>query len=284
MKKIAIIGATGMLGKPVTIELVNSGFEVTALARDQVKAKRLLPEDVKIVQADLRDIESLKRGLRDQNALYLSLAVAPRDRSHDFHAEAEGLSNVLMAARFTSIKRIAYLSALIQDRNENDWWVIEVWRSAIAQIKSSGIPYTIFYASNFMETLSHRHVQVGLLALTGRSHYRNFWIAGKDYGRQVARSLETARAENRDYFVQGPEPLTYDEAAHRFAINYKKKLVVVRIPLALLKWLGAFSQTMDFNFHIMHAVLSYPEEFKAGETWKELGRPSTTIEEFAKSL
>ena len=29
-------------------------------------------------------------------------------------------------------------------------------------------------------------------------------------------------------------------------------------------------------------VLSYPEEFKAGQTWSELGRPTTTIEEFAQ--
>jgi hypothetical protein len=31
----------------------------------------------------------------------------------------------------------------------------------------------------------------------------------------------------------------------------------------------------------MQAVLSYPEEFKAREAWDELGRPTTTIEQFA---
>ena len=32
--KILFIGATGMLGKPVAKELINSGFDVTLLARD----------------------------------------------------------------------------------------------------------------------------------------------------------------------------------------------------------------------------------------------------------
>jgi len=31
-------------------------------------------------------------------------------------------------------------------------------------------------------------------------------------------------------------------------------------------------------------VLSYPEVFKAEETWRELGQPTTTFEEFARSL
>jgi hypothetical protein len=32
----------------------------------------------------------------------------------------------------------------------------------------------------------------------------------------------------------------------------------------------------------MDAVLSYPEVFKAEETWTLLGKPSTTIDEFAR--
>jgi hypothetical protein len=31
MKKITVIGATGMIGIPVTKELINAGFDVTAL-------------------------------------------------------------------------------------------------------------------------------------------------------------------------------------------------------------------------------------------------------------
>jgi hypothetical protein len=40
---------------------------------------------------------------------------------------------------------------------------------------------------------------------------------------------------------------------------------------------------MDFNARMIGTVLRYPEEFRAAETWKELGKPSTTIEEFAQS-
>ena len=46
LKKIAVIGATGMLGIPVVAELVEDGFEVTALVRNPERARRVLPAQV----------------------------------------------------------------------------------------------------------------------------------------------------------------------------------------------------------------------------------------------
>ena len=50
IKKIAMIGATGMLGIPVAIALLEAGFEVTALARNPASARRALPAAVSIVR------------------------------------------------------------------------------------------------------------------------------------------------------------------------------------------------------------------------------------------
>jgi uncharacterized protein YbjT (DUF2867 family) len=93
----------------------------------------------------------------------------------------------------------------------HDKWVLDVWRSAIARIKGSGIPYTIFCPTNFMETLPQRHMLGHTFVMTGWSHRRNWWIAGRDFGRQVARSFALPEAANREYAVQGPEPMSYDE-------------------------------------------------------------------------
>lgn len=41
MKKIIVIGATGMLGKPVTKQLAHAGFDVTLLVRNINKAKNI---------------------------------------------------------------------------------------------------------------------------------------------------------------------------------------------------------------------------------------------------
>lgn len=281
IEKIAVIGATGMLGMPVAIALMEAGFEVTALARNTEQARRTLPAAISIVQADARDEASLRTGLAGQDGLYLNLSVAPGEGPHDFHTEGQGLEHILSAARDAGIVRIGYLSALIHDTQDSDWWVLDLWRTALARIKTSGIPYTIFYPTNFMETLPQRHMSGNVLVMIGRALYCNYWIAGQDFGRQVARSFAIPEAANREYYIQGPEPLTYDEAAERYARALNKSPRRVRVPMWAARVIGLFSRSFGFNARMMSTVLNYPEEFKASEAWNDLGRPTTTVEEFA---
>jgi len=280
IQKVAVIGGTGMLGVPVTQALVAAGYSVTALVRNPEKARRLLPPDVALVEADVSDEDSLRRGLIGQDALYLNLAVQPDERPCDFHTEAEGLALIIAAARVAGIKRIGYLSALVIDSDE-DWWVLDVWRAAVAQLKSCGMPVNIFYASNFMETLPQRHRLGNMLVLAGAAHHGNYWIAAQDFGRQVARAFASPETAGRDYVVQGPELVSYEDAAQRYARATNGALRVVTLPLWGLKLLGLFSTSMRFNARILRTVLRYPEEFKAEATWRDLGTPTTTIEEFA---
>jgi uncharacterized protein YbjT (DUF2867 family) len=282
IRKIVVIGATGMLGIPVTVALLEAGFEVTALARKPDEARRVLPAATQIVAADARDEASLRRGLDGQDALYLNLSVAPTERRGDFHTEQQGLEHILAAARSTGIKRIGYLSAMIHD-SPSRWWVRDVWRNAIARIKGSGIPYTIFYPTNFMETLPQRHMLGRTFVMTGWSRNRNYWIAGRDFGRQVARSFAIPEAANREYVVQGPVPMTYNEAARRYvgAAGIPRRLT---LPLFFIDIAGIVSPSLCFNGRMMRMVLRYPERFEAEDTWRDLGRPATTIEEFARTL
>ncbi|MEI9902406.1 MAG: NAD(P)H-binding protein [Hyphomicrobium sp.] len=281
IKKIAMIGATGMIGIPVAIALMEAGFEVTALVRNPEQARRSLPAAIAVVEADVRDEESLRAGLAGQDGVYLNLSVTPGARKTDFHTEVQGLQHIIGAARDAKIERLAYVSALIRNTDCSRWWVIDVWRQALARIRSSGVPYTIFYPTNFMETLAQRHSAGRFFMMLGRARYRNYWIAGRDFGEQVARSFALPIAGNREYVIQGPEPLTYDEAAARYTQALLKPQSIIRVPLSLARLGGLFSRQLDFSARIMQAVLSYPEEFKAAATWAELGKPTTTIEQFA---
>ncbi len=282
VRKIAVIGATGMLGVPVTRALAAAGFDVTALVRNVTAARRTLPPQVALVHADVSDEDSLRRGLTGQDALYLSLSVQPGERKRDFHTEAQGLDHIINAARAAGIKRIGYLSALVIDSDDGKWWVLDVWRNAVSRLKASGIPTTVFYASNVMETLPQRHKMGRALVLAGASRHPNYWIAGADLGAQVARAFQLPQSAGRDYVMQGPELVSYEEAARRYAQGNGMKMRVVTLPLALLRVLGLFSTSMRFNARILRTVLRYPEEFKAEEAWRDLGQPTITIEDFAK--
>lgn len=282
--KIAIIGATGMLGKPVTRALAQNGFQIIALVRDRLKAN--LPEGVTKIEGDVSNIKVLERLLTDQDAVYINLSIKPDEKETEFHTEAEGLRNILTVAKVKNIKRIVYLSSLVmryQGMNGFRWWAFDIKQQAVKMIKESGIPYTIFYPSNFMDNFHTTYRRGNRILLSGNSAHQMWWISADDYAKQVVASLKTSVAENKDYVVQGPEPFTADEAAQEFVNSYQHaKLSISKAPLGLLKFLGKFSPKINYGYHIIEALNNYPEQFDAEETWKDLGRPSTTLRLFAK--
>jgi uncharacterized protein YbjT (DUF2867 family) len=64
-KKVAVLGATGLLGKPVVRQLSNAGFDLTLISRDSSKLKSLFSDiNAKFVQADPADPSALKDALK----------------------------------------------------------------------------------------------------------------------------------------------------------------------------------------------------------------------------
>lgn len=282
---IAIIGATGMLGRPVAHELIRAGHQVRLVARDVAKTKQLFP-NVEVVSGDLRNKTSLADALRGADVVYLSLSIKQTEKQTDFHAEAEGLVNLLAVARQVGVGRIGYLSSLVmryQGMNGFDWWVFRVKHEAVQLLKASGIPYSIFYPSNFMESLNGTQRLGRFVLLVGRSAVRPWYISAHDYGRQVARAFERAGHENQEYVIQGPEAMTQHEAANRFVAAYTgEKLSVLTAPPLLMQLGRPFSAQADYGWHITEALNKYPEPFDAEQTWDELGNPTTTMEIFAQ--
>jgi putative NADH-flavin reductase len=75
MKKILFIGASGMLGKPVALELLRAGFEVSLFGRDTEKLQRLFP-NIKIHKGDVFDQPSIEAAMAGQEIVYANLSVA----------------------------------------------------------------------------------------------------------------------------------------------------------------------------------------------------------------
>lgn len=287
MKKIALIGATGKLGKPVTEALLNAGYQLTILARTPEKAQKLWGNKVHIIKGDVRNTSDLQQLMQDQEGLYINLSVLPNSSEKDFQPEREGISNITTKVQNTGIQRIGYLSSIVQryqGTNGYYWWVFDIKNKAAEAIKASGIPYSIFYASNFMDNFAEGNYRQGKrILLSGESRYPMYFIAASDYGKQVARAFENDTNACFDYDVQGPEPFTADEAASVFVKNYAKgKLIITKAPLGLLRFLGNFNNTMFYGSNIIEALNNYPESFTAQHTWSNLGEPAITLSAFAR--
>lgn len=284
LKTITVIGATGMLGTPVTEELVRAGFQVRALVRNMDKARRKLPAEVILMEGDIRDSESLEKAFQNADGVYVSLSTYPDEHHKDFKTESDGIKNIVGAAEKTSIKRIAYLSSLVHRYEEFDWWAFDIKRAACEILKRSSIPITLFYPSNFMENLPHLHLQGNWLILLGRQKTKSWYVAAEDYGKQVAQSFkQLTGGETREYPVQGPEAFNFEEAAKEFAKHYSKKdLNIIVLPMWLMRTAGIFSREIRYGAKITEAINHYDEKFRSEHTWEELGKPEITLAEFAR--
>lgn len=275
-----------MLGKPVALELMRSGFPVTFLGRDVDKLRKLFP-NAAIVKGDVFDVSSLETAMTGHEIVYANLSVAQSSKKSDPQPEREGVANIIEAAKKSGVKRIVYLSSLIknyQGMNGFGWWSFELKQGAVDAIKKSGLNYSIFYASTFMETLDRQMLQGKRLMVAGKSEAPMWFIAGKDYGVQVAWALKKAGDSSQEYSIQGLEPFTFDEAAKVFIQNVKTPIKIMKAPLAPLKYLGLVNQRVNYAYHICEALNKYPEKFESENAWNDLGKPSTTLADYAASL
>jgi short-subunit dehydrogenase len=64
-KKVAVVGASGLLGKPLVRQLANAGFELTLLSRDSTKLRDTFHDlrSVKFREVEPNDEEGLVEAL-----------------------------------------------------------------------------------------------------------------------------------------------------------------------------------------------------------------------------
>ncbi len=310
IRKITVFGATGMLGRPVVRELVNDGYDVTAMVRDTGRAASKLPEKVTLKVGDLVNKEDIAAALEGADAVYLNLSTRPDVKKHDtFIAERDGLENVLEVvgkinrkddgssntenaggnADGRKIRRVAAISSLVQryqGSNGFNWWVFEIKRWAEKMLMEASVPVTIFYPSSFMETMDQGGILQGQrLMLVGKSRQPMHFIAGADYGRMVAESFRHHDSSDQFYDIQGTEALTFGDAALEFIKNYRRgPLKITRVPMWLIKMMGAVNGEVHYLAHIMEAMNNHPESEPDDSVWKKLGRPKVRLAEYARRL
>ena len=105
--KVLVIGATGQTGRRAVRQLLARGDEVTAFARNP-SAVTGSGDRLRVVQGDARDLASLDRAMRGQDAVLV--AFGPRSLKKDDLQEAF-MRNLVAAMTKHGIRRVVNLSA-----------------------------------------------------------------------------------------------------------------------------------------------------------------------------
>lgn len=287
IRTIGVIGATGRLGAPVAAELAKH-FQVRAIVRSPDKARRILPPNVEIAQADLRDIAGLHKALDGVDALYLNLATDTADLTLPFYEEREGVRNLMSAIKGLNIRYIAKIGALGAYPPALNTISHNIVPNIIRMeghkiIADSGIRHTFFAPTHFMDLLPNM-ISGRALQWIGNTHIKIWWVSSADYARWVIEAFQNPEAMPVHCPVQGPEAISVRQALERFVRNYDPTLKIRVAPLWIMRMIGLFNPKMKFVAHLFAYFGDHEDPFYAEKTWQELGKPTTTLEMFAQEL
>ena len=277
-KTILVIGGTGLLGKPVAQQLKADGFNVRLLVRNPEKAKKLLGDGYELFQGDVDNLDSIRTALTGVDGVHISLKGGPTEADFE-RMDHFAVRDISKIAKEKNVGRVTLISAYAVSEEKADTPESRSKVRGEAALKSSGVPYTIFRASWFMETLP-LFVQGKSISLIGKQIHPLHWIAAEDYARMVSKSYQTEETLNKELYIFGPEAYTMGEAMKIYADHAGVK--VSPMSTQMLAVLG----TLTFNTEwkgmavLMKHYENWGEDGSPEEANRLLGAPQVTLREW----
>jgi uncharacterized protein YbjT (DUF2867 family) len=146
MKKVILFGATGNLGRKIAAELVRQGYELTAVVRDENKARPVLPPSTRFLKADACDPEQMKGICNGMDVVISALgkSVSVNDKSKPTFEEVDFQANarILDEAKKSEVKKFVYVSAL-HSENYQHLVYFKVHHDFSQLLINSGLDYSV---------------------------------------------------------------------------------------------------------------------------------------------
>jgi uncharacterized protein YbjT (DUF2867 family) len=143
---VVVAGSTGRTGQLVVKHLVAEGYEVRAMVRDIEKGKRLLGDDISMVQADITDPESLPPLLNGADFLIATIGRAGKGSPETI--DYGGSVALIDAAKAAGIKKFIMVTSggvtwKIHPLNLMSDNVLKWKRKAEIYLRASGLTHVI---------------------------------------------------------------------------------------------------------------------------------------------
>lgn len=232
--KILIIGATGLLARPVFEQFEKDGHAVRLFSRSIKQVDHLKKYDS--VQGDVFDKEALRQAMNGCDAVHITLSKVD---------EAKAVNVIAQEAKNHSVKLISYVSGA-SVREENRWFpMIDAKYRAERIIIESGISYFIFRPGWFFESLQ-LFVRNNKASIIGKQPHPSRWIAAGDFGRMVANAFKSKETHNSIFFTLGKDNYLMKELLEEYCRQLHPEIKKVSsIPTGMLKFIGRISANQE---------------------------------------
>ena len=248
--KALVTGATGFVGSHLVEALLQTGAEVTALARSPDKASALAALGVRVVPGDLHNHEALQHATRDQSVIYhVAGAVAARGETEFLRANRDGTRNLVAAAETTGSARFILVSSLAAggpsprglplQGNESPRPVTAYGRSKLEAervVQGSRLSWSIIrppmvYGPRDREVLKvFRLIRLGIAPVFGEGAQELSAVHSGDLAAALVAAGTVPTTVGRTYNACHPEVFTSAEFVQAIAAVMGRSVRVLRVP------------------------------------------------------
>lgn len=227
---ILVTGATGNQGGAVARHLLQRGFAVRALVRDDSDASAAALKDAgaEIVVGDLDDRDSLDRAARGAHGVFSVQSI-----QDGLETEIRQGKAIADAAKAAGVSHFVYSSVGSADRDtgvphfDSKFQIEE-------HVRASGVTYTIlrpvFFLYNYDEPQSRGMIEKGTLAQPLSPDTKLQQLSEDDYGRMVATAFERPEDFSDRAIDVASVEMTMPEVAEAFSRVTGKTVEYKQVP------------------------------------------------------
>lgn len=261
-----------MLGEPVAKRL-QSNFKIRLLVRNIEKSKNIFGNDYEYIVGDIFNNDSLEKAMDNCYGVHINLSG---------EIEQTGTEAIVEMAKRKNIQRITYISGTSVCK-DTIWFPLEKRKYYAEQaIISSGIPYTIFCPTWFMESLP-KYVKGNKAFIFGKQPNLYHFIAAEDYAKMVLTAYQKDEAKNKRFIVHGKEGFLFKQALEMLIREIHPSIKLVSVMPFLMARLVAFlggKKEMKEVVDLMQFFEKVGEKGNPKETYEILGMPEISLEKW----
>ena len=279
--RVAVIGATGFVGRAVVARLAESGHSVVAASREGARVPAW-PASVTAASADVVSGRGLEGVLEGADGVVHLVAIPRETGGRRFEdVNVRGTRHVVAAVERAGIRRLVHLSAMGVTDDRKLGYLSSKWRGEQA-VRSSSLDWVVLRPSllfgpgdGFFSLVrtTLKWWSPGIVAIPGRGDTRFQPLAVEDLAIGVERSLTDGSHVGSVHELGGPDWWTYREIVDEVMRATGMKRLKLGLPVPLLSAMTVVTDRVLPFFPVSHDQIG------------SLSRPnSTTLDAFERAF
>ena len=263
MKKVLITGSTGFVGSRLCREMLEHGYTVNALHRKSSDLSSLKDLDVRLIEGDINDLESLRRAMTDVTYVFHIAALFRQAKFTDEvyrKVNLEGTENVLRVARERGVNRVIHCSTvgvhshipkppanesepyrpgdIYQETKAEGEKIAQEWFRS-GKLNGVVIRPAMIWGPGDKRTLKlYKGIAKRRFVLIGTGETLVHWVMVDDLVKGFRLAAEKPQAAGQTYIFAGERPVTLKYLISTIANAIGVKPLPFRIPAAPVQILG----------------------------------------------